>query len=130
MPFQLDTCVSCCVCGITPSFPGLSPAVGQVLYVLRTRSPLSIAAPFDLHVSDTPLAFVLSQDQTLHDGPSQAPSDFLLPLDIPQIYFTYTVAIPRTDEAVTPGSACNLSQAVFLALLYSLVNVLSLSFTL
>jgi hypothetical protein len=119
MPFQLDTCVSCCVCGITPSFPGLSPAVGQVLYVLRTRSPLSIAAPFDLHVSDTPLAFVLSQDQTLHDGPSQAPSDFLLPLDI-----------PRTDEAVTSGSACNLSQAVFLALLYSLVNVLSSSFTL
>ena len=41
--------------------------------MLRTRSPLSIAAPFDLHVSDTPLAFVLSQDQTLHDGPSQAP---------------------------------------------------------
>jgi hypothetical protein len=115
MPFQLDTCVSCCVCGITPSFPGLSPAVGQVLYVLRTRSPLSIAAPFDLHVSDTPLAFVLSQDQTLHDGPSQASSVAL---------------ISRCGSFFLPGRACNLSQAVFLALLYSLVNILSLSFTL
>ena len=44
----------------------LSPADGQVPHVLRTRSPLGIAAPFDLHVLGTPPAFVLSQDQTLH----------------------------------------------------------------
>jgi hypothetical protein len=38
--------------------------------VLLTRSPLigspKRASPFDLHVLSTPPAFVLSQDQTLH----------------------------------------------------------------
>ena len=53
------------VCGISSPFGLLSPARGQVDYVLRTRSPLSIAAPFDLHVLGTPPAFILSQDQTL-----------------------------------------------------------------
>jgi hypothetical protein len=45
----------------------LSPAEGQVSYVLRTRSPLRYiaASPFDLHVLGTPPAFILSQDQTL-----------------------------------------------------------------
>ncbi len=52
-------------CGISSPFELLSPAEGQVSYVLRTRSPLSIAAPFDLHVLGTPPAFILSQDQTL-----------------------------------------------------------------
>ena len=33
--------------------------------MLRTRPPLSIATPFDLHVLGMPPAFVLSQDQTL-----------------------------------------------------------------
>ena len=33
--------------------------------MLRDRSPLGIAAPFDLHFLGTPQAFVLSQDQTL-----------------------------------------------------------------
>jgi hypothetical protein len=36
--------------------------------VLRTRSPLGIATPFDLHVLGTPPAFVLSQDQTLQEN--------------------------------------------------------------
>ena len=40
--------------------------MGQVAYALRTRLPLSIATPFDLHVLGLPLAFILSQDQTLH----------------------------------------------------------------
>ena len=53
-------------CGISRPFGLLSPAEGQVSYVLRTRSPLSLAAPFDLHVLGTPPAFILSQDQTLH----------------------------------------------------------------
>ena len=52
-------------CGISCRFQQLSPVEGQVSYVLRTRSPLSIAAPFDLHVLGTPPAFILSQDQTL-----------------------------------------------------------------
>ena len=53
------------LCGISSPFELLSPARGQVSYVLRTRSPLSITAPFDLHVLGTPPAFILSQDQTL-----------------------------------------------------------------
>ena len=54
--------------GISPSFPELSPSSGQVVYVLLNRLPLTSpkAGPLDLHTLGTPLAFVLSQDQTLH----------------------------------------------------------------
>ena len=45
----------------------LSPADRQVAHVLRTRSPVALAGPLDLHVLSTPPAFVLSQDQTLHE---------------------------------------------------------------
>lgn len=59
------------ISGIRPSFPGLSQSQGQITHVLLTRSPLeypaSWAFPFDLHVLSTPPAFVLSQDQTLHE---------------------------------------------------------------
>jgi hypothetical protein len=59
------------ISGIRPSFPGLSQSAGQITHVLLTRSPLeypaSWAFPFDLHVLSTPPAFVLSQDQTLHE---------------------------------------------------------------
>ena len=60
--------------GISSRFRLLSPSVGQVVYALLTRSPLrftrasSRISPFDLHVLGTPPAFVLSQDQTLHDS--------------------------------------------------------------
>ena len=57
------------LCGISPGFPGLSPAQGQVAHVLLTRPPLDWGrspASLDLHVLGTPPAFVLSQDQTLH----------------------------------------------------------------
>ena len=55
------------VCGISAPFGTLSPAKGQIIYVLRTRAPLSGVAPFscDLHVLGAPLTFALSQDQTL-----------------------------------------------------------------
>jgi len=53
-------------CGISTPFGVLSPALGQVAHVLRDRSPLGIATPFDLHFLGTSQAFVLSQDQTLH----------------------------------------------------------------
>ena len=43
----------------------LSPRVRQIAHVLRTRSPVTLAGPRDLHVLSTPPAFVLSQDQTL-----------------------------------------------------------------
>ena len=58
--------------GINPAFAGLSPCGGQVAYVLRTLAPVAgicIATnplPIDLHVLSLPLAFILSQDQTLH----------------------------------------------------------------
>ena len=56
--------------GINPNFSGLSPGKGQVAYALRTRAPLAGSPkgplPFDLHVLGLPLAFILSQDQTLH----------------------------------------------------------------
>ena len=42
------------------------------MYVFRTRLPVAIKCiatlmlPLDLHVLSLPLAFILSQDQTLH----------------------------------------------------------------
>src|SRR5256885_8470019 len=53
------------VCGITRPLGRLSPRNRQIAHVLRTRSPVAIAGPRDLHVLSTPPAFVLSQDQTL-----------------------------------------------------------------
>src|SRR6185436_3165912 len=56
--------------GINPSFLGLFRCRGQVIHVLLTRSPLSPGPKswfsLDLHVLGAPPAFVLSQDQTLH----------------------------------------------------------------
>src|SRR3954451_9707171 len=58
------------ISGISHRFQWLSQRQGQVTHVLLTRSPLihpaSWASPFDLHVLSTPPAFVLSQNQTLH----------------------------------------------------------------
>ena len=57
--------------GISPAFAGLSPWRGQVAYVLLTRAPVAGGRPKppplprDLHVLGLPLAFILSQDQTL-----------------------------------------------------------------
>jgi hypothetical protein len=57
--------------GINPPFGGLFPTAGHVTHVLRTRAPLTKDRitthldPFDLHVLNTPPAFVLSQNQTL-----------------------------------------------------------------
>ena len=55
--------------GIIRRFHRLFPGRGLVAYALRTRAPLSCPEghlPFDLHVLGLPLAFILSQDQTLH----------------------------------------------------------------
>ena len=58
--------------GISPHFYGLYPCRGQVAYVLLTSAPVAdrrIATPslpLDLHVLSLSLAFILSQDQTLH----------------------------------------------------------------
>ena len=61
--------------GISRRFHRLSPCRGQVAYALRTRAPVAGSVllhpaapplPLDLHVLGLPLAFILSQDQTLH----------------------------------------------------------------
>jgi hypothetical protein len=56
-------------CGISHPFGQLFPTSGQVTHALLSRPPLAPRAsprrPFDLHVSCTPPAFILSQDQTL-----------------------------------------------------------------
>ena len=65
------------VCGIRPAFAGLFPTRGQVSYVFLTRPPLGgpKTTPFDLHALGTPPAFILSQDQTLHQAfPSIQPN--------------------------------------------------------
>ena len=74
------------VWGISPPFEGLSPSSRQVTHVLLTRSPLSLPsffrireAAYDLHVLGTPPAFVLSQDQTLHDKPVTVLIEDLIP---------------------------------------------------
>ena len=58
--------------GINLSFERLSRSYRQVGYVLLTRAPVAISSiarkmlPLDLHVLSLQLAFILSQDQTLH----------------------------------------------------------------
>ena len=46
LSFPHRTLVPARSCGISHSFPWLSPLSGQVTYVLRTRSPLSTARPY------------------------------------------------------------------------------------
>ena len=57
----------------TPRFHGLSACCGHVAHALRTLTPVANTnvllhrlMPLDLHVLSLPLAFILSQDQTLH----------------------------------------------------------------
>ena len=60
--------------GISRRFQRLFPRNGQVAHALRTLAPVAIDTstnlrvmlPLDLHVLSLPLAFILSQDQTLH----------------------------------------------------------------
>ena len=70
-PFTIPGCPEIVVCGISNGFPLVSPTLRQIAHALLTRPPLKSAliahrrSPFDLHVLNTPPAFVLSQDQTL-----------------------------------------------------------------
>ncbi len=61
--------------GVNPRFHGLYPGIRQVAYALLTRAPVAIKVllpktmmPLDLHVLSLSLAFILSQDQTLHSN--------------------------------------------------------------
>ena len=57
--------------GVRRRFHRLSPGHGHVAHALRTLAPVAArsiatpALPLDLHVLSLPLAFILSQDQTL-----------------------------------------------------------------
>ena len=59
------------VWGVRRRFHRLSPGHGHVAHALRTLAPVAAkcittsALPLDLHVLSLPLAFILSQDQTL-----------------------------------------------------------------
>ena len=56
------------VCGISLSFPKLSPTTRQIptrYSPVRHYLETEVSKPFDLHVLGMPPAFVLSQDQTL-----------------------------------------------------------------
>ena len=61
------------VSSINHRFQWLSQSKRHVTYILLTRAPLVskeasfFLLPFDLHVLSTPPAFILSQDQTLHN---------------------------------------------------------------
>ena len=69
--------------GISVPFGTLSQALGQVTHVLRTRPPLGIAPPLDLHVLGTPPTFVLSQDQTRQLNPAR----WLSPSALASLFF-------------------------------------------
>ena len=68
-PFNQWRCRLWLTWGITRRFHRLCAIGGWVAYALRTRPPLSCppkgTIPYDLHVLGLPLAFILSQDQTL-----------------------------------------------------------------
>ena len=70
LSFPQELLILSSVRGISTHFCVLSPGEGQVSYGLLTRTPLSAhpktSFAFDLHVLGTPPAFILSQDQTLH----------------------------------------------------------------
>ena len=67
-------CLFVILWGISRRFHRLFPRNGQVAHALRTLAPVAIKTstnlrlmlPLDLHVLSLPLAFILSQDQTLH----------------------------------------------------------------
>ena len=92
------------VSGLNPHFQGLSPGGGQVGYALLTRAPVSApkGLSLDLHVLGLSLAFILSQDQTLHCNElsfltcSRGRGSL--------IFIIYMCAPPRKLLSVRPGS--------------------------
>jgi hypothetical protein len=101
------------ICGISPSFPGLSPTSGHI----PTRySPVRRCHcwPRDLHVLSMPPAFTLSQDQTLRfihhhqaQHPAAAPNH-------PALTLSPTISQPSQDHQTpnqsTPKASAPLSE--------------------
>ena len=90
-------CLKSIPCGVSHPFEWLSPCMRQVAYALRTRPPVAtyciatIVLPLDLHVLSLPLAFILSQDQTLHCIilSSLILNSVILPVNTPQHQLSY-----------------------------------------
>ncbi len=98
------------ICGISPSFPGLSPTSG---YIPTRYSPVrhSPCRACDLHVLSMPPAFALSQDQTLRfiskTRPKPGPADALSirlrsPLSIQRSPFSH---YPCSQTLITGSDA-------------------------
>ena len=102
------------ICGISPSFPGLSPTSG---YVPTRYSPVrhSHCWACDLHVLSMPPAFALSQDQTLRFiHHHQIPKDPTATPNHPALTLspTYFPAIPnnQTPSLITQGTSPSRNQ--------------------
>ena len=91
--------------GIRRRFRRLYPGQGHVAHALRTRLPVAAgtvagpAMPLDLHVLCLPLAFILSQDQTLlgiNNMPQSAePGNCLIKKSTLSIFlFCYLLVLP------------------------------------
>ena len=117
-------------CGISTSFPVLSPTVWQVAHALLTRPPLSTKASFctpsDLHVLSVPPAFVLSQDQTLKLN-LLSPEGLL-----PHTYLTQVKYICdyQNYAAYISSRFCSLLRSMIVSkLIYSLLSSVNQLFT-
>lgn len=95
------------ICGISPSFPGLSPTSGHIptRYSPVRRSPCEAR---DLHVLSMPPAFTLSQDQTLRFIHHQIPKDPAAP-NRPALTLLTDVSQPsqdhQTPSQITPKTS-------------------------
>ena len=90
-----------------------------------TRAPLSLARPFDLHVLGTPPAFILSQDQTLHEfvarpcvSASRALRARLSHSSAVKVQNAQFVTARRKDKSIKPVLPCQPFPSQFLKLVW------------
>ena len=109
----------------TPRFHGLSACYGHVAHALRTLAPVAdksiatLSLPLDLHVLSLPLAFILSQDQTLHcTSFLYSSSTILTSSSLKGIYALMYFVLPYTSHTFFKYAAC----------LYHYFNQLSLRY--
>ena len=105
---------------ISRRFHRLLPGCGQVAHVLRTLPPVAArsvatpALPLDLHVLSLPLAFILSQDQTL------LCIFFFFVYSFSQLDPTYSSSRNRRSRLLYLGTCLYLSFSIFNDLVPSL----------
>ena len=98
----------------TPRFHGLSACYGHVAHALRTLAPVAdksiatLSLPLDLHVLSLPLAFILSQDQTLHCTSFilYSSSTILTSSSLKGIYALMYFVLPYTSHTFFKYAAC------------------------